>query len=54
MKNDNSLNIITNNIKGIRNKSRFLTTIEYFKNKIGKNGILFLQETNSTTSDEGK
>ena len=48
------LHIITNNIKVIQNKNKRLPIIEYFKNKIGKNGILFLQETHSTTSNEGK
>ena len=54
MENVNSLHIITNNIKRIQNKNKHLSIIEYFKNKIGKNGILFLQETHSITSDEGK
>ena len=54
MENVKSLHIITNNIKGIQNKNKRLSIIEYFINKIGKNGILFLQETHSTTSDEGK
>ena len=54
MENINSLHIITNNIKGIQNKNKRLSIVEYFKNKIGKNEILFLQETHSTTSDEGK
>ena len=39
---------------GIQNKNKRLSIIEYFKNKIGKNGNLFLQETHSTTSDEKK
>ena len=54
MENDNSLHITTTNIKGIQNKNKLLSIIEYFKNKIGKNGILFLQQTHSTTNDEGK
>ena len=54
MENDNSLHIITNNIIWIPNKNKCLSIIEYFKNKIGKNGILFLQETHSTTGNEGK
>ena len=53
MENDNSLHIITNNSKWIHNKKKRLSIIEYFKDKIGKNGILFLQETHSTTNDEG-
>ena len=48
------LHIITNNIKGIQNKNKRLSIIEYFKKNVGKNGILFLQETHSTTSDEEK
>ena len=52
MENDNSLHIITNNIKGKQNKNKRLFIIEYFRNKIGKNEILFLQETDSTTSEE--
>ena len=31
-----------------------MSIIEYVKNKIRKDGILYLQETNSTTSEEGK
>ena len=54
MENVNSLHIITNNIKGMQNENKRLSIIEYVKNKIGKNGILFLQETHSTVSDEGK
>ena len=54
MENVNSLHITTNNIKGIQNKNKRSSIIEYFKNKIGNNAILFLQETHSTTSDEEK
>ena len=42
MENDSSLHIITNTMRGIQNKSQRLSITEYFKNKIGKNGILFL------------
>ena len=54
MENNNSLHIITNNIKGIQNKNTRLSIFESLKNKTGKNEILFLQETHSTTSNEGK
>ena len=54
MENNNSLHVIANNIKGIQNKNKRLSINEYFKNKTGNNGILFLQETHSTTSNEGK
>ena len=54
MENVNSLHIIANNIKGIQNKNKRLSIIEYFKDKIGKKGILFLQNTLSTTTDKVK
>ena len=50
--NVNCLTFITNNIKGIQNNSKRLSVVEYFKNKLGNNGILFLQETHSTFNDE--
>ena len=52
MNNANCLTFITNNIKGIPNNSKQLSVVEYFKNKLGNNGILFLQETHSTFNDE--
>ena len=42
MNNANYLTLITNNIKGINNKSKRLSVVEYFKNKLGNNEILFL------------
>ena len=42
MNNANCLTFISNNIKGIQNKSKRASTLEYFKNKLGNNGILFL------------
>ena len=38
----------------MQNKNKRLSITKYFKNKIGKNGILFLQEIHSTISDEEK
>ena len=40
------------NIKVIQNNSKRLSVVEYFKNKLGNDGILFLQETHSTLNDE--
>ena len=45
MENVNSLHIVTYNVKGIQ---------KYFKNEIGKNGVLFLQDRHLTTTNEGK
>ena len=52
MNNAKCLTFITNNIKGIRNNSKRLSVVEYFRNKFGNSGILFLQETRSTFNDE--
>ena len=52
MNNANCLTFITNNIKGIQNNSKRLSVVEYFRNKLGNNGILFLQETHSTFNGE--
>ena len=52
MNNAKCLTFITNNIKGIRNNSKRLSVVEYFRNKLGNNGILFLQGTHSTFNDE--
>ena len=52
MNNANCLALITNNIKGIQNNSKQLSAVEYFENKLGNSGILFLQETNSTFNDK--
>ena len=52
MNNANCLSLITNNIKELQNNSKWLSVVEYFKNKLGNNGILFLQETHSTFNDE--
>ena len=52
MNNANCLTFITNNIKGIPHNSKQLSVVEYFKNKLGNNRILFLQETHSTLNDE--
>ena len=52
MLNTNCLTFITNNIKEIQNNSKRLSVVEYFRNKLGNNGILFLQETHSTFNNE--
>ena len=41
MNNANCLTFITNDIKGMQNKSKGLSVVEYLKNKLGNNGILF-------------
>ena len=52
MNNANCLTFITNNTKGIHNKSKRVSVVEYFQNKLGNKRILFLQETHSTFNDE--
>ena len=45
-----SLSFITNNAKGIQSYKKKL--IQYFKEKIGSTGVLFLQETHSNNKVE--
>ena len=51
---NNKLSFITNNVKGIQPLKRRLKLIQYFKNKIGSCGLLFLQETHSNSKVEQK
>ena len=41
-------------IKGIQSLKKRLKVVEYFKSKITTHGILFLQETHSSSDDEQK
>ena len=49
-----NLSFITNNVKGIQSMKKRLKLIEYFKSKIMKHRILFLQETHCNSDDEQK
>ena len=49
-----SLSFITNNVKRIQSSKKRLKLIQYFKDKIGSTGILFLQETHSNSKMERK
>ena len=49
-----SLSFITNNVKGIQSFKKRLKLIQYFKDKIGSIGVLFLQETHSNSKIEQK
>ena len=42
---NNSLNFITNNVKGIQSSKKKLKLIQYFKDKTESTRVLFLQET---------
>ena len=44
--------IIRNKVKGLQSTNKRLKLIEYLKNKLESNGVLFLQETNSFSDDE--
>ena len=51
--NNNQINMISNNVNDIQStKKRLKMTTKYFKNKLLPQGILFLQETHSTKSNE--
>ena len=43
---------VTNNVKGLQSSKKRLKFIEYLKNKLESNGVLFLQETHSISNNE--
>ena len=43
---------VTNNVKGLQSSKKQLKLIEYLKNKLESNIVLFLQETRSISNDE--
>ena len=45
LKNQLNLNFLTNNVKGLQSAKKRLKLFKFLKNKIGPDGILFLQET---------
>ena len=51
---NNSVTFITNNVKGMQSSKKRLKLMQYFKDKIGSNGVLFLQETHSESKVEQK
>ena len=51
---DISLSFVTNSVKGIQSYKKRLKLIQYFKQKIGSTGVLFLQETHSSGKVEQK
>ena len=51
---NNSLSFITNNFKGIQSFKKRLKLIQYFRDKIGSTGVLFLQETHTNSKVEQK
>ena len=47
-------NLISNNVKGIKESEKRQKLFEYLKNSINDNGFIFLQETHSLSNDELK
>ena len=45
---------ITNNFKGMQSSKKRLKLMQYFKDKIGSTGVLFLQETHSDSKVKQK
>ena len=45
-----NVSFITNNVKGMQSSKKKLKLMQYFKDKIGSNGVLFLQETHSDST----
>ena len=50
----NSLNFITNNVKGMQLSKKRLKLMQYFKDNIGSTGVLFLLENYSDSKVEQK
>ena len=42
---DNILNFLSNNVNGLKSAKNCIKMLEYFREKISNNGIIFLQET---------
>ena len=51
---NNSVSFITNNVKGMQSSKKRLKVMQYFKDKIASNGVLFLQKTHSDSKVEQK
>ena len=51
---NNNVSFITNNVKGMQSPKKKLKLMQYFKDKIGSSGVLFLQETHSNSKVEQK
>ena len=47
-------NLISNNVKGIKESEKRQKLFEYLKNSINDTGFIFLQETHSLSNDELK
>ena len=43
---------VKNNVKGLQSTKKRLKLIEYLKDKLESNGVIFLQETHSVFDDE--
>ena len=51
---NNSVGFVANNVKGMQLSKKRLKLMKYFKDKIGSNGVLFLQETHSDSKVKQK
>ena len=49
---NNSVSFITNNAKWMQISEKGLKLMQYFKDKIGSNDVLFIQETHSDSKVE--
>ena len=50
----NSINILTFNVRGLQEFNKRQKVFQYIQDKIGPNGIAFIQETHSTATDESQ
>ena len=54
IKSCNNIKFIPSTVWGIKKSSKRVKIFEYLKNKVGSNGVLYLQETHSREKDENK
>ena len=54
LKNQLNFNFLSSNVKGLQSTKKRLKLFNFLKNKIGPQGILFLQETRSSVETEKK
>ena len=50
----NNIKFISNNAQWIKNSDKRIKILEYLKNKVDSNRVLFFQETHSYEKDEKK
>ena len=51
---ESKLKFLSNNVNGLKSSKKRIKMFEYFRDKVSKNGIIFLQEKHSTEDVRNK